>query len=447
MSQDPVRAVARALGWAFLAAPDWTSAGLVEAARETLGRDYPWTSSVVRAVLTAYPRAPRDQPDALAELVAARPALQDGLGTARAAGAPVRVHRIPTVPGTMAAHRPWPVPPVPDLPALASLLEVPSEQLPWLADVQGRQRRVRDGPLHLYRYHWVSRPGAVPRLLEAPTPLLRAVLRRLLADVLVWVPLHRCAYGFVRGRNALDHARLHVGAEVVVCLDLRHFFAAVTADRVAGLFRRMGYPDGVVPTLTGLVSHRTPVRVLSGMPAGGDVSARALLRSRLRAPHLPQGAPTSPGLANLACFTLDRRLAGYAAAAGATYSRYADDLTFSGPGSLRPDRLVSAVAAIVGEEAFTLNPAKTRVRRSVERQLVTGIVVNRQLGVPREDEDRLRAVLHDARRSGPEAANREHRQDFRAHLEGRVGWVEAVNPVRGARLRRQLEALRWPPDA
>lgn len=444
MSRDPARPVARALAWAFLAANEWTEPGLRDAARQTLGRSYAWTAPVAQAVLAASPRPPRGQPDALAELVAAQPALRDGLHHAAAAHAPVRVRRIPTVAGAMAPHRPWPVPAVADLPALAALVEVPLEQLAWLGDVQGRQRRAPDGPLHLYRYRWVSRPGAVPRLLEAPTALLRAVLRRLVSEVLVWVPLHPAAYGFVRGRSALDHARQHVAADLVVCLDLRHFFATVTANRVSGLFRRMGYPDGVLPTLTGLVTHRTPVRVLSAMPAGGDVSARALLRSRLRAAHLPQGAPTSPGLANLVCFTLDRRLAGYAAAAGATYSRYADDLTFSGPGRLRTARLVQTVSAIVREEAFLPNPAKTRVRRSTERQLVTGIVVNEQLGVPREEEDRLRAVLHDAGRSGPDLANRGQHPDFRAHLEGRVSWVEAVNPVRGARLRRQLEAISWP---
>jgi len=340
-------------------------------------------------------------------------------------------------------RRRWPVPVVADTTALARLLEVPLDQLAWLTDVQGRQRRTREGPYHLYRYRWVVRPGAVPRLLEAPTPLLRAVLRRLLADVLRWVPVHPAAHGFVAGRSAQTHARQHVGADLVVSLDLRHFFAAVSAVRVAGLFRAMGYPDGVVEQLTGLVTTRAPVRVLDSMPPGGDVSARHLLRARLRTPHLPQGAPSSPALANLACFVLDRRLAGYAEAAGARYGRYADDLTFSGPAGLAAPRLVRAVTAIVAAEGFAVNPAKTRVQRSTQRQLVTGIVVNRATGVPREEEDRLRAVLHDAQRHGPEAANREHHPDFRAHLEGRVGWVESVNPVRGARLRCQLDGVSW----
>jgi len=75
---------------------------------------------------------------------------------------------------------------------------------------------------------------------------------------------------------------------------------------------------------------------------------------------------------------------------------------------------------------------------------VTGIVVNTRTSVPRAEEDRLRAVLHEAQVRGPEAANRTGVPHFRSHLEGRVGWVEAVSPVRGARLRRQLDAVVWP---
>jgi RNA-directed DNA polymerase len=258
--------------------------------------------------------------------------------------------------------------------------------------------------------------------------------------------VYPAVHGFVRGRSAVTHARTHVAAESVVCLDLRSFFASIGAARVNGLFRSLGYPEAVAWALACLCTHQTPVAVLAGMPAGGTASGRAWLRASLQTRHLPQGAPTSPALANLACFTLDRRLAGLAGAAGLTYSRYADDLTFSGPrGSA--GRLVSAVGAIARDEGFDLNPSKTRVRTADERQEVTGLVVNDRVGVPREYHDQLRAVLHDAGRHGPTAANRLGHPDFRAHLEGRVGWVESVNPVRGRRLRAQLDAIVWPSPA
>ena len=92
-----------------------------------------------------------------------------------------------------------------------------------------------------------------------------------------------------------------------------------------------------------------------------------------------------------------------------------------------------------------INSRKTRIRFPGQRRTVTGLVVSGdRLGVPREYHDRLRAVLHDAAVNGPEVANRGGLPHFRAHLEGRVGWVESVNAVRGRRLRAQLDAISWP---
>ena len=266
--------------------------------------------------------------------------------------------------------------------------------------------------------------------------------RRLLTAILDHVPSHPAAHGFVRGRSAISHARSHVGAEIVISADLVHFFATLAAGRVYGLFRAMGYPETVAHVLTGLTTTATPIAVLSAMPTGGDSDARYRLRDELRRAHVPQGAPTSPTLANLACFALDARLSGYAGAAGLTYTRYADDLAFSGP-AIAAASYLRGIARIVTDEGFRLNPTKTRVEGSGRRQRVTGIVVNRGTGVPREDYDRLRAILHRARTQGPSMINTAPTDDLRGHLQGRIGWVEQLNPVRGARLRRDFDAIDW----
>jgi RNA-directed DNA polymerase len=438
----PDEDLARGIAWGLLGAAEWTELALVSAAARTLGRRHRWLVRVVVPVLRSYRSAPQDRPYELARFLLTGTPLPDFLARARRQGRQIRVRVITTVPGRMGARR-WPVPEIDDLPALAGLLELPMDQLSWAADVRGLQRRTPSGPLHLYRHSWRVRPGAVPRLLEAPSPLLRAVLRRVLDRILVWVPVHPAAHGFVRGRSALTNARQHVGAETVVCLDLQTFFATITADRVNGLFRAMGYPEAVAWTLTALCTHQTPVRVLSQLPSGGDSSARHRLRATLGARHLPQGVPSSPALANLAAFGLDRRLAGYAEAAGLRYSRYADDLTFSGAHVAAP-RLIRAVTEIARDEGFAVNPDKTRIRHAGERHEVTGLITNQQLSVPRAYHDQLRAVLHDAVLNGPDAANRAGRQHFRSHLAGRVGWVESLNPVRGRRLRAQLDAIVWP---
>nr|WP_281260508.1 reverse transcriptase family protein [Pseudosporangium ferrugineum] len=156
---------------------------------------------------------------------------------------------------------------------------------------------------------------------------------------------------------------------------------------------------------------------------------------------MPQGAPTSPALANLVAYRLDRRLTGLADRFGVRYTRYADDLAFSGALHRRGEagRLVAAVTAVVTDEGFRVHPAKTRIRGRGDRQQLAGLVVNEHPAVAREDYDRLRAVLHDAARHGTEAANREH-ADFAAYLRGRVAWVSHRHPGRAAKLHALLTA-------
>jgi hypothetical protein len=234
---------------------------------------------------------------------------------------------------------------------------------------------------------------------------------------------------------------------LVITVDLEHFFAAVGAGRIWGVLRSAGYPEPVAHLLTGLTTYASSVSALTAMPTGPDPSRDFRLRRRLAAPHLPQGAASSPQLANLVAFSLDRRLDAYARAAGLRYTRYADDLTFSGGQALvrRAAALTVAVEKIVGQEGFRVNPAKTRQRRADQRQLVTGIVVNERVNLARPDFDRLRAVLHDCRVSGPVVANRQGHPAFREHLLGRISWATALNPGRGDRLRAAFDAIDWSP--
>jgi retron-type reverse transcriptase len=167
------------------------------------------------------------------------------------------------------------------------------------------------------------------------------------------------------------------------------------------------------------------------------------LGRRLAEPHLPQGAPTSPALANLAAYRLDVRLTAYAQELGASYTRYADDLAFSGDRRLLrgAPALRRAVSDIARDEGFAVHPRKQRLMTAAGRQSLCSVVVNDRLNVPREEYDRLKAILHDASRHGLDAANRDGRPRFREHLAGRIAWVASLNPEKGARLHARLEAI------
>jgi len=312
---------------------------------------------------------------------------------------------------------------------LADFLAISPDQLIRFADLRGLSARSPDpfGPHYLCQLRPKRRGGW--RLIEAPRPFLKTLQRQVLSGLLAHVPPHPAAYGFRRGRNCIMAAARHAGEPLVAGFDIADFFPRLTVARVYGLFRALGYPAAVARDLAGLCTAITPAATLAALPTRDA----PIWRTR----HLPQGAPTSPALANLLAWRLDCRLAGLARSLGATYTRYADDLTFSGPARIGPI-LRDAVPAILRGEGFAPNLAKTRLMTAHGAQIVTGVMVNRHVNLPRAEFDRLKAVLHHlARPDDP------RRQDagFLAALSGRIGWVEQINPARGAKLRARLVAL------
>lgn len=430
--------LATALADAMLDGP-WEPGALRARCRRALARRPGWIAALVAEVCTAYPRPPADRPREFAAFIALSAALQRAEATRPL---PAPVHRFNRA--TAMVRHPFPTPVLHHVGDLADHLGLIVAELDTLADPSLRARRARTARIAHYRYQWVPRPTGA-RLLEAPRPRLAAIQRRVLDELIGPLPVHPAAHGFVAGRSALTGARAHVGASVVITLDLEHYFSSITAGRIWGVLRSAGYPEPVAYVLTGLTTHASSASALARMPPGPDRSRDFRLRRRLAAPHLPQGAPASPYLANLVTYSLDRRLAAYAEAAGAAYTRYADDLTFSGGPALarRTSALIDAVQQIVREEGFRVNVGKTRARGAHQRQVVTGIVVNDRPNLARPEFDRLRAILHESRVRGPALANRHGHPDFRAHLLGRISWAAALNPDRGRRLRALFDRVEW----
>jgi RNA-directed DNA polymerase len=350
--------------------------------------------------------------------------------------------------------RDWPIAAVESVGALAERLELSPGQLAWLADVRGLERTVSQERLRNYRYRAVPRRNGLPRVIEAPKARLKEIQRWLLHEILDHIPAHEAAHGFTRGRSVVSHARLHTQQAVVLRLDLKDFFASIAAGRVYGIFRTVGYSPPVAHVLTGLATNTVPHAILEHVSALGEphlVQQRFWLGRQLATPHLPQGAPSSPALANLVAFRLDRRLDGLARRSGLHYSRYADDLTLSGPHRLRRQRdtLERLIADIAREEGFRVNQDKSALRTDAGRQLVCGVVVNLRPNVVRVEYDRLKAILHNAAHQGPQTQTNAELADFKSHLLGRIAWVAAVNPDRGARLRKRFAEIEWsrPGDA
>jgi RNA-directed DNA polymerase len=267
----------------------------------------------------------------------------------------------------------------------------------------------------------------------------------LLHEILDAIPPHAAAHGFCAGRSVRTHVAPHVARPMVLTLDLAEFFPTITAARVVALFLTAGYPEPVARRLAGLCTNAVPADVWNDPACPFQGPERWHARRLYGQPHLPQGAPSSPALANLAAYRLDVRLSALAAAMGADYSRYADDLAFSGGPELARAvrRLIVQVGAIALEEGFRVNHRKTRVMRRGVRQRITGVVVNAHPNVAREVYDTLKAILHNCVRHGPAGQNRAGHSDFRAHLAGRIAHLAMLNPSRGSRLWATFEQIDW----
>ena len=274
--------------------------------------------------------------------------------------------------------------------------------------------RKNDRVEHYVRFAIKKRDGG-DRIIMAPKTRLKKIQRTLHRELVSKLELSSAAHGFRPGHSIRTGAEPHVGKAVVLKVDLADFFGTVTFARVRGLLIAVGYSYPVATTLALLMteSERQPV-IIDGETYYTPVSER----------YCVQGAPTSPGLCNTIALRLDRRLTGLAKHFGFTYTRYADDLSFSGDDVEAVHAVLRLATAVIKDEGFSVNKKKTRVMRQSAGQRVTGVTVNDQLGLSRKERRRLRAMIH------------QHGQDpdKRAEIRGKLAYLSMLNPEQAARL-------------
>ncbi|MCI0377096.1 MAG: reverse transcriptase family protein [Gemmataceae bacterium] len=319
--------------------------------------------------------------------------------------------------------------PVLNTPAdVARALGLSIPRLRWLAFHNETATRTH------YVHFSVPKKSGGTRVLSAPHRTLAKAQRWIFQNILQTLPAHAAAHGFVRGRNILSNAQPHAGHAVLVNLDVRDFFPSITFPRVRSVFQRLGYSPAVA-TVFALLCTECPRRqvLFQGKKYFVATGQRGL----------PQGACTSPALANQVARRLDHRLIGLARALSLNYTRYADDLTFSGDDNLkgRVGYLMAKVRHIAQDEGFTINEDKSRVLRRNAAQLVTGLVVNQKPTIRRQEIRRLRAILHRARHEGLEKQNRTGDPRFLARLRGKIALVHMIRPDLGLQFSQTLKAL------
>lgn len=307
---------------------------------------------------------------------------------------------------------------------LAAAMGIELSRLRWLT-----YHRKGATVVHYHRYGIPKKTGGI-RNISAPRLALATAQRWVFDHILEKLEPSSSSHGFVRGRNVLSNALPHVGRHVVVNLDVKDFFPSITFRRVKGLFCQVGYSEHIAILLALLCTE--PPRV--AVESGGKVYHVALSER-----VLPQGACTSPAITNTICRRLDARLSAFAKRYDFAFTRYADDLTFSGNDSSSVGRVLRMARLVLAEEGFTEHTAKTHVMRKGRRQEVTGVTVNERATVGRKEYRQLRAILHNAARHGLASQNRNDHPAFGEYLRGRVAFIQMIDPQKAEKLRGDLE--------
>lgn len=285
---------------------------------------------------------------------------------------------------------------------------------------------------HYHRFGIPKKTGG-ERKISAPLPRLKALQRSILDRILGQVPIHEAAHGFVPGRSVYTNAIPHVGKTIVVNMDLKDFFPTLTFKRVKGCFVHLGYSPKIATMLALLCTEANTIEAeMDGQKWFVAQGER----------FLPQGAPTSPCLTNIVCRRMDYRLEGLAKSLGCTYTRYADDVTFSSDdASLNVGKLLFMARKIVEAEGFVVHPKKTSIMRDGMRKEVTGVVVNEKTSVDRETLRNFRALLHQIELDGPEGKTWGDSEDVLTAALGFASFVQMVDPEHGAPLHAKVLEL------
>ena len=256
-------------------------------------------------------------------------------------------------------------------------------------------------------YHKVKLPKKSGdfRNLSVPDEVLKSIQRRITEVLLIHMPVSRYAKAYRFGCSTLRNAKHHVGKQVVLKLDILHFFDSIRYSTVKDkVFPKEIYTEPLRILLTMLCYHKDA---------------------------LPQGAPTSPSITNIIMYEFDEQLGLWCQDQGISYTRYCDDMTFSG--DFNPVKVIGFVTLELRKMGFLLNEQKTQIQHPGQQQAVTGIVVNEKLSIPADYRRKLRQELYYCRKFGVQ----EHllkvgleipADAYRMQLLGKVNYVLQVHP-------------------
>lgn len=257
------------------------------------------------------------------------------------------------------------------------------------------------------------------REITAPSLKLKLRQRWILDEILMKIPLSECCHGFVTGKSIVTNAEKHIGKKQILSVDIEDFFPSIKEEQVIQVFKDMGYSKSAAARLAIICCFEE---------------------------QLPQGAPSSPYLANLTCRDMDNEFLQISQKYGLTYTRYADDMTFSADVDLH--FMLPVIKETIEKYGFSINSNKTRIYKENERKLITGLLVREDgLRVPKKFKRRLKQEIYYCKKFGVsthlENTDSEKTVNFKEYLYGKAYYIKMVEPEIGEYFLKQLDDIQW----
>ncbi len=256
------------------------------------------------------------------------------------------------------------------------------------------------------------------RELHIPSVELKYLQRWILDNILSGIRISSFATGFCNKKSIVDNAKMHIGHECVLNMDIKDFFPSITFKMVFRIFAYYGYTKELSFVFAKLCTYEE---------------------------SLPQGSPASPCISNIVSLKIDKRLSLVAEKYQVCYSRYADDITFSGNSGIK--KLIEITSNILVEEGFSLNNKKTRIKFSHQRQEVTGLIINSgTVRVNKQYKRDLYQTCYYCKKFGVDSHLKKikcNKSFYKDHLYGKAYFVNMVEPEEGEKLFTILNEIQW----
>lgn len=261
-----------------------------------------------------------------------------------------------------------------------------------------------------YKTYTIPKKSGEPRVISQPSKKLKGIQSWILVNILNKLKVSNSCKGFEKNSSTCDNVRPHVGANIVLTIDLEDFFHSVKRNHVYSIFKSVGYNGFISSIFTNICTYNGA---------------------------LPQGGPCSPKLANLSTWTLDNRIQGFVGIRGINYSRYADDLTFSGLNPVKFVKIIPRIKAIIESEDFKVNSKKTRIAGSARAKIITGLILSKEaFGIGKQKYKLLRSKVHHL--TLPE---QQENTTLLYHVEGWISYIHSVDKDRYTKLGEYINTL------